>query len=71
MATMETRKNTNGYVVLFMALKFLCHFFYLGCGCYCGYYATLAKMCGKGVVKQSAAGGNLIVERMKDKQQST
>jgi hypothetical protein len=29
----------------------------------------LAEMCGKGVAKESTAGRNLIVERMKDKQQ--
>jgi hypothetical protein len=30
MATMEARKNTNGDVVVFMALKFLCHFLLFG-----------------------------------------
>jgi hypothetical protein len=30
MVAMETRKNTDGDVVVFMALKYLCHFILFG-----------------------------------------
>jgi len=59
---METRKNTNGDVVVFMALKFLCLLLFGMC-MLLWILLNVGWLCGKGATKWSVAGGNLVVEQ--------
>jgi hypothetical protein len=70
MVAMEMRKNNDGNVVVFMALKYLCRFLLFGMSMLLWILLDVGSMCGKGVAKQRVAHENFAMEQKKDEQQN-
>ncbi len=66
---METRKRSDGNVVVFMALMFLCHFLKFGMSELEWILLDTGWMWGKGAAKRWGATGTYVVELKKEKQQ--